>query len=882
MKVCLLVFLFSAMTYAASSPDSAARANLEAHAVRLTEHITVDGILSESVWQTDEGISAFTQSDPIENADPTERTVVHVAYDDAAVYIGARMYDRSPDSIVARLGRRDDQNPTDAFYVGIDAENDRRSGVYFGVNPAGTLYDGILYNDDWSDNSWDGVWEAKARIDSLGWTAEMRIPYSQLRFHKTDLWKVNFRRDIARKHETDCIVFTPKNGSGFVSRFIPLRGIENIDPPAQVEVLPYVTTRAEYSQVESGDPYHTGKDYSPGAGVDMKIGLGNDLKLNASINPDFGQVEVDPAIVNLSDVETYFTEKRPFFTEGNNIFDYGHGGIRNNWSFNWSSPTMFYSRRIGRDPQGALPGYDYADLPDGTHIIGAAKLTGKIDDDLTIGTIQAVTSRELATVDSAGQQQQLEVEPLTYYGVARALKQYDNGKEGLGVFTTLTERRFGDANMSNQINSGELFTGLDGWTALDDDKSWVVAGAAGFSEVNGSKESMTTLQEDAQHYYQRPDSKYLHLDTNATSMDGAYGRFYLVKQKGNFFWNSALGIITPGFEINDMGYLSRADVINMHAGGGYSWVLPTDWYRQLSLMAALFRNYDFDGDITSHGVYSELDWQTLNFFWFGLNYAYNPPSMSATRTRGGPLMETPPGNQFNFTVSSDPNKPLIWYAGAFTYQSFYSRSSSYWASAEWHPASQFMVSFNPEFDIDHETSQYVGTFADPLATATYGNRYVFGAMNNQQIVAAIRLNWIFNPNLSLQTYFQPLVATAHYADFKEFAKPRTYAFNHYGTDNGSTISYDPATTTYTVDPDGNGPAPAFSFSNPDFDLLSLRGNAVLRWEYSPGSVIYFVWTQTRSEQDTYPDYQFNHSVVDLLDPVPDNVFLVKFSYWWNM
>ncbi|HLX13335.1 MAG TPA: DUF5916 domain-containing protein, partial [Bacteroidota bacterium] len=607
-----------------------------------------------------------------------------------------------------------------------------------------------------------------------------------------------------------------------------------------------------------------------------------DFKLNASINPDFGQVEVDPAVVNLSDVETFFTEKRPFFTEGNNIFNFGNGGVTHNWGFNWSTVQMFYSRRIGRTPQGDLPNYDYADVPSGTHILGAAKLTGKLDNDFTLGAISAVTSRELADFQYLGNRSTLEVEPLTYYGVARGLKQFDGGKEGLGFMGTLTERRFGDDSLRNQINGQQGFAGLDGWTALDDDKSWVISTSAAFSEATGSKEAMTSMQEDSRHYYQRPDSKNYHLDTNATSLTGGYSRTYLVKQRGNFFWNSALGIITPGFDINDMGFLYRADVINMHAGGGYNWTQPTDWYRQVEALSAIFRSYDFDGDITWEGWYGEVDWQLPNFFWTYTSIAYNPETLSPTRTRGGPLMLNTPGYQINFNMSSDPSSAFVYYPGVFTYQAFYERQSSYFCEFDWHPASQIFLSISPEYDVLHETSQYVAAFTDPLAKATYGSRYVFGFLNQRQVSAGIRLNWVFTPKLSLQTYFQPLISAGQYSDFKELSAPRTYNFLHYGVDNGSSISYDPSTLTYTVDPDGSGPAPPQQFSNPDYHFISLRGNAVLRWEYSPGSVIYLVWTQTRSEDDTYGEFEFHQSLVDLLNPTPDNIFLVKFSYWLNM
>ena len=346
-------------------------------AVRLTHPVAVDGVLSDPIWSSAERISAFVQRDPSEGSAPTESTVVWVAYDDAALYVAARMYDAHPDSIIARLGRRDANTNSDRFVLYLDPYHDRRSGFFFSIDAAGTLWDGTLMNDDWNDNSWDGVWEGRTRIDSLGWTAELRIPYSQLRFIKADhyVWGVNFRRTIARKNEEDYLVYTPKNSSGFVSRFAELAGINGVTPPARLEVLPYVTSKAEFAPHAPGDPFFSGSRYTPAIGADVKVGLGSNLTLDATVNPDFGQVEVDPAVVNLSDVETFFSEKRPFFIEGSSIFDFGFGGTNNNWGFNWGNPQFFYSRRIGRAPQGGLPGdAAYSDVPNGTHILGAVKL----------------------------------------------------------------------------------------------------------------------------------------------------------------------------------------------------------------------------------------------------------------------------------------------------------------------------------------------------------------------------------------------------------------------------------------------------------------------------------------------------------------------------
>ncbi len=468
----------------------------------------------------------------------TERTIIKLAYDEKYLYLGAIMYDSAPDSIMARLTRRDEEVDADNIVLCLDPYNDKRSGYYFGLNAAGTQLDGVLYNDSWDDDSWDGVWEGKVYRNGEGWTAEMRIPFSQMRFNQSDsmVWGINFRRVVARKNEEAFLVFVPKNESGFVSHFANLTGFENISGGGQLEILPYITGKAEYLQYEEGDPFHDGKNYIPGAGADLKTGIGSNLNLNATINPDFGQVEIDPAVINLSDVETFYQEKRPFFIEGSTIFDFGMGGARNYWGFNWGGTDFFYSRRIGRQPQGSIPDdVDYSDYPTGTHILAAAKLTGKLGESWNVGTIQNVTKREFAGISSNGTQSEIEVEPLAYYGIFRGQNEFDNGQQGLGFISTLAVRDFEDERLSDEINKSALTFGLDGWTFLDSSQTWVIAGWTGMSYLSGNEQRMIDLQQSSRHYFQRPDASHVDVDSMKTSLTGYAGRIVLNKQKGNFF-----------------------------------------------------------------------------------------------------------------------------------------------------------------------------------------------------------------------------------------------------------------------------------------------------------------------------------------------------------
>ena len=851
-------------------------------AVRSTDVITIDGSLSEPIWQRP-GLTAFYQRDPDQGKPATEQTEVWFAYDDNALYVAARMSDTQPDSIVARLVRRDGQINTDDIAVYIDPYHDRTSGFYFGLNAAGTMYDGVLYNDDWDDNTWDGVWEGKVKRDGQGWTAEMRIPYSQLRFQNKDqqTWGVDFIREIARKNEKDYIVYTPRNESGFVSRFVDLVGIERIDPPRRMEILPYLSTKAEYIHHSTGDPFNDGSRYSPGIGADMKFGIGSNLTLDATVNPDFGQVEVDPAVVNLSDVETFFNEKRPFFIEGSTIFNFGQGGSNNFWGFNWGNPSFFYSRRIGRTPQGSVPdNADFSDVPTGTHILGAAKLSGKLEDDWSIGSINAVTSREMSRVDTSGHQFKTEVEPLTYYGIFRAQKEFNRSRQGLGFISTIATRRFGDDRLKDDLNNNSFGLGLDGWTFLDSSKVWVLTAWSGMTSVSGDRNRMISLQQSSAHYLQRPDANYVHVDSSATHLEGFAGRLALNKQKGNFYVNVAFGFVDPKFDVNDLGYMWRTDLINGHVVLGYRWNDPNTVTRQINLNASVFRSYDFGGNPVWLGYWTNGYVQFLSYHnvdWF---FAYNPESFSDRRTRGGPLTINPRGFEVGGDINSDDRKE--WIFGLSTdinnYQYGVDHGKFFGGSIQYKPAANVSVTISPSVNLYRTSAQWVTSVDDPTATSTYGTRYIFGDLNQREISASIRLDWTFTPQLSLQTYIQPLISVGEYANLKELSRPRSIDFTTYGS-AGSTIAKQDG--DYRIDPDGNGPAQAFTVSDPDFNFKSLRGSAVLRWEYMPGSALYLVWTQQRVDETDPGRFRFGRDVSYLFQSQPDNVFMIKLTYWAN-
>jgi hypothetical protein len=850
------------------------------YAVRVNEPIHIDGVLSESVYQRP-GTTSFYQRDPDQGKPVSEPTEIWVAYDDEALYVSARMKDSHPDSIIARLSRRDNDVGGDQFGVGIDSYHDKRNGYYFVVSAAGTLLDGTLYNDDWSDGSWNGVWDAKQKLLPDGWSVEMRIPFSQLRFEEQEqyVWGIAFERMIGRKKEQSYTVYTPRNESGFVSRFAELIGIEHIIPPSRFEATPYMTGRAEYLQHKSGDPFNSGSRYKPDFGVDFKLGLGSNLTLDGAVNPDFGQVEVDPAVVNLSDAETYYDEKRPFFLEGMNIFSFGQGGVNSYWTFNWSNPSLFYSRRIGRTPQRGLPYYNFVDVPLGTRILGAAKLTGKVLNGWNTGIIEAVTNREYARVDTSGVQRDWEIEPLTSYTIGRVQRDFNDGKQGIGLLTTLAHRFFKDDGVRSAVNSDAFIGGLDGWTAFDSEKEYMISGWTVFSRVTGTKERMLDLQQGWPHYFERPDASHLSVDSSATSINGFAGRYTLNKQKGKWMLNAALGFVSPGFESGDLGYLSRTDAINYHAATGYKWNDPTLYYRFIEIYGSYFASSDFGGNVTCRGIWGRTNYQFPNYHTLGLYGDYGFESVSTSRTRGGPLMLNLPGYEYGLEFYTDSRNDYIEEAYWYAYEGkdgFYHNLSLYLTMR---PSSNVSITIGPGYTFNPNKAQWVNAFLDPYATATYGKRYIYADMVYKELSAQIRINWTLSPTLSFQMFVQPLFATGDYTNFKEFARPRSFDFNIFGK-NGSLF----ADSTFS---DGSrkiylGPAGStlmISMNHPNFSRVSLRGNAVLRWEYMPGSTLFFVWTQSRSDYDGMGNFEFHRSFNRLVDAKSDNIFMVKLTYW---
>ncbi len=852
----------------------------------------IDGHLDDPAWAAAPPFSELLQRDTEEGAAATERVAIRILYDADALYIGARLFDSDAAGIIARLGRRDATTHSDEFRVLLDSYHDRRTAFEFIVNAAGVKRDVLLGEDGgFSDDSWDAVWEAETALDSLGWTVEMRIPLSQLRFSEAreQVWGVRFERWIQRKNELDMFPLTRKTESGVASRFADLVGLEDLPTPRRVEVLPYLVGHSRYDTPRSpADPFDHGSTYLGGMGADLKYGVSSNVTLDATVNPDFGQVDLDPAIVNLTAFEVELEEKRPFFIEGGNIFAFaGKGGGLATLN---DRPQFFYSRRIGQPPQGSADG-DFVDMPQSSTILGAAKLSGRRANGWSIGILDALTGREWATVfdTSTGLRHRDEVEPFTNYFVGRLKRDLRNGNTTMGLVATAVHRDL-DTPALDMLGRAAYTGGVDFFHRWGHN-TYTLAASLGGSYVRGDTLALQQLQQSSGRYYQRPDARSFTYDPHRTSLAGATGDVFLNKVAGTWDWSVAGEFVSPSFEVNDLGFQERVDRASAQLAGRRRWTRPGKLFLHALADLSLSNSWNYDGNLIQRkiGVYTFGQFRN---FWIGeATLSYAGGAIDDRLTRGGPLARTPPSWYLSVDGYTDDRKMTSAYAfAAFTHDSAGGWSLELLPKLTLRPSSAVSLSFAPSYVTGRFAAQYVQAVSDPSSTATFGTRYVFAQLIEHQASATLRLNATFSPTLSFQLYAQPFVFTGAYRGFMELRTPQTFTFDTYGRDNGSTITPGAsgdavcnasAAQCSVVDPDGAGPAKPFALYNPDFRTRSVSVKAVWRWEYRPGSTIFFAWTHSRSG---YFPYDATFDVTrdlgrELLLDRPTNVLLVKVNYW---
>ncbi len=819
-------------------------------ALRVSTPPNIDGSLDDESWRDARVVSDFLQLDPDEGKPATERTELRIVYDDDAVYVGVKMHDREPNRIVRRLTRRDDLPDADRFTIYFDPHHDHLTGAMFTVSAAGSQTDAIIFNDTWEDSSWDAVWDAAVSVDDDGWTAEMRIPFSQLRFPRAerDAWGVNAARFIQRRNESDWLQLTPKKENGLASRMAHLVGVRGIRAPKQFEVVPYTVARAEFIAPDApGNPFNDGSRAFAGTGLDVKYGLTSNFTLNAAINPDFGQVEVDPAVVNLTAFETFFSEKRPFFIEGSQIFgNFGRSGANSFWGFNSADPMIFYSRRIGRSPQGSASA-PFVDQPNASTILGAGKLTGKSRNGWNMGVLNAVTAREYARLHGADRER-AEIEPLTNYLVGRVQREVN--RVAFGMLTTMVNRDLREPALRDRLPSSSVVVGGDGHLFLDSKRDWVVNGSLAFSRIAGSPEAITYAQKASQRYFQRPDAR--RLNPEATSMSGWSGRVNLNRNSGLWIVNAALWGVSPGFDTTDAGFTFQSGIHGAHALVLWRKPTPDRLTRSRNVWLSKFRTWDSNRVVQADGVMTAASAQFLNYWSVGGHLGLMRRAQDGWATRGGPLMMSPGGGFSGVFVSSDDRKPIVLALnGSHSWNEFGARETGVSTSIAVKPLSSITLSLEPQVSRSDSVAQYVQETTDESASATFGSRYVFSDLDQTQVSMSTRATWVMTPRMSLQVYAQPLIAVGDYWNFKSLAAPRTFDFDPFAGDVGS----------------------------PDFNFKSLRVNAVYRWEWRLGSTLYVVWTEQRENTRDPGTFRFGRDARALFRAAPDDVFLVKVSYW---
>ena len=876
-------------TPAAGTPDHERLAPI-AQAVRLTGPIDVDGELDEPIWQSAPAVTRFFQREPNQGSPATQPTEVRFLYDDETLYIGARMFDSlGAAGVVGRLARRDSDPPGDRLTITFDTFLDHLGQTQFTVNPTETRVDAYGPGGSSLDFSWNPVWNAEAEIDSLGRTAELAIPFAQLRFPRgaEQTWGLQIEREVSRLNEFQVFSFWTLDQQGGPSRYGHLTGLEIPNAsPNRLELLPYAVAQLETkAEVDAFDPFAQDREQDYRLGADLKYLLTSNLTVSATVNPDFGQAEVDPAVVNLTAFETFFPEKREFFIEGSGLFSFG--GL---WCFtcsNISSLDLLFTRRIGRTPQGgdlAFQEADYADVPDATTILGAAKLTGRTRSGTSIGVLGAVTESEVAATETLeGERGEAEVEPLSGYLVGRVQHDLLNGDLQVGGIATSVTRSLDDPELEELLPSHAEAFGADAewWWA---DHTYHYLGAAAISNVAGDPDAMLRIQESSARYFQRPDREHgsngFFTDRYDPTLEairgwGLYQR--VAKEAGSWRWETSLAARSPGFEINDLGFQTRTDFLWLHGNVQRRWTEPTDHYRYLQVNVGAQNRTNFDGDLNERQLHFSAYSELTNYWELSFFNLLRPSAFDDRATRGGPVVKSPAHGFHSVYMATDSRRRLVGsIEPTYTWTEEGSRDYALYLNLTYKPASNISVSMGPSFEHSESAAQYVTTVEDATAEAFYGSRYVFSDLDQGTLSFDTRLDWTFTPTMSLELFLQPFFSSNDFLRFKEFAEPRTLDKLVYGEDMGTIALAD---GVYRVDPDAGGPAEEFTFDDPNFSFSSLRGNLVYRWEYQPGSTLFLVWTQDRSTDLSEGDFDLGRDVGDLYSTGSDNVFLVKLTYW---
>ncbi len=831
----------------------------------------IDGLADDPAWeQVPWGGGDFRQRNPNAGAAPSVQTQFKILYDAKNIYFLFKNLDPEPSKIVKRMSRRDGFDG-DFVEVNIDSYYDKRSAFSFTSSVSGVKGDEYVSNngDDW-DTSWDPIWYLKTSINAEGWIAELRIPLSQLRFaDKTEhVWGIQILRRFFRNQERSMWQYVPPTANGWVHHFAELRGIKGIHPQKQLEIQPYVVGRTETYQKEEGNPFRTGQESNLAMGVDAKIGITSDITLDLTVNPDFGQVEADPSQVNLTAFELFFREQRPFFIEGNNILNYPIGGNNDN---------LFYSRRIGRSPQGSValaPG-EYSKQASRTQIWGAAKVTGKNKNGFSWGILESVTAPEKATIDNAGETRSQTVEPMANYFVARAQQDINKGNTIIGAMLTATHRKIEDPNL-DWLHREAWSGGLDLVQNWQERKYTLNAQVYG-SYVKGSREAILNTQLSSERYFQRPDNNYAAVDSTRQSLLGTGGILSFAKRSGKLTYELGGSWMSPQLELNDIGFLRQTDLIRQWGSMNYRVVHPVGITRSQFYGLYEGQRWDFDRQPLSREfeLYGVLEFK--NFWEAGGGIGASQFNVSNADLRGGPSMRYPGTMWSWFFISTDSRKKLqvnlnpSFQWGIENYQS----SVSLDMDLTYRPTNALRITVSPGWYTNQTQVQYVET-----ADASGSPRYIMGEIDQTTFRVSLRLTYMVTPNLSIQYWGQPFGTAGRYANFKNMTNTRADAYS----DRFSVIPANQIALNgdmYEVDENSNG-SPDYSFAKPDFNFGQFKSNMVVRWEYIPGSTLFLVWTQEMNG-GFYTPKDANHSQYEFdFNQQAHNIFVIKYTYRFRL
>ncbi|MCA9733666.1 MAG: carbohydrate binding family 9 domain-containing protein [Deferribacteres bacterium] len=837
----------------------------------------IDGDLNDPVWEKVNWGTDFIQRTPDDGGEPSFETAFKIVYDDKNLYVAIRAFDPEPDKVEARVTRRD-QFEGDWVEIQLDSYFDQRTSFSFTVNAAGVKGDEAITKDgEGVDANWNPVWYAEVKIDEHGWAAEMRIPFSQLRFSEKaeHVWGMQLQRRIFRKDERSTWQHIPRTAAGYVSLYGELHGIQGIQASRRIELLPYSLGQLENSQKVTGNPFATGQKSKLGVGFDGKMGVTSDLTLDLTVNPDFGQVEADPSELNLTAFETFFEEKRPFFIEGQDILRFkltqGDGSF--------SSDQLFYTRRIGRSPQYYYEEAEgeYVNRPTNTSILAAAKLTGKTRSGVSVGLFNAITQEENIEIDYSGDRRTVPVEPQTNYFVSRLSKDIDQGNTIVGAMFTATNR-----NLTSNLDTilpRSAFTGGFDLKHQWDEKTYYINFKTAFSSVRGDKTAIYELQTNPRHYFQRPDADHVTLDSSRTTLGGFAATFDFGKS-GNGKWMYAIGatLRSPGFDLNDVGYLRSGDTSMQYVWVGYRINKPVSIFRQLGLNFNQWTTWNFGGDRLSNSG-NVNGWGQFNNYWqFNYGVARYGSGLSASSLRGGPSLKTE-GEWRIWTHLISDSRNKLYYGGGLSGNSSddgFSKNIDGHIDFIYQPIKSLSIWCQPFFVLNHDNFQYIST-----ETIGGESKYVMARLKQKTSYLVMRINYSLTPNLSVQYYGQPFFSAGKFSKFKEITQSRAEKLNdRYIELAADQISENSAADEIAIDYDRDG-ASDFTYNN-GFNFREFKSNLVLRWEYHPGSTVFLVWSQTRFGDDTHGNFSYGDEWSNLFSTHADNIFLIKFNRWISL